>query len=32
VKFAQSQQIESLEAAYFEAIEQWRKRPKPRVE
>jgi colanic acid/amylovoran biosynthesis glycosyltransferase len=24
-KFAQSQQIESLEAAYFEAIEQWRK-------
>jgi colanic acid/amylovoran biosynthesis glycosyltransferase len=25
VKFAQSHQIESLEAAYFEAIEQWRK-------
>ena len=25
VKFAQPHQIESLEAAYFEAIEQWRK-------
>jgi hypothetical protein len=25
VKFAQRHQIESLEAAYFEAIEQWRK-------
>jgi colanic acid/amylovoran biosynthesis glycosyltransferase len=31
VKFAQSQQIESLEAAYFEAIEQWQKRSKPRA-
>jgi colanic acid/amylovoran biosynthesis glycosyltransferase len=30
LKFAQSRQIEALEAAYFEAIEQWQKGSKPR--